>query len=267
MAARNHIAAIERTLKVVEAFNGQRQVLLGELTSRTGMIKSSVFRILYTLIQTGYAEKDAQGRYSLTSRWENLCVGVQPTHELITLSAPLMAVLLSRFRETVNLGVMDGGDVLYVHVLESPHAFRLAAHAGMRSPLYSTALGKCLLSRLPEEKVDAILKKHPIHALTPHTVRDGLVFKRDLSRVLAHGYAVDNGEDSSGARCLAAPILNAAGEVVAAISISGPASRISHARDRELSKALMDACGKISTMLKYTTPPASPSAGGGRKTK
>lgn len=263
MAARNYIAAIERTLKVVESFRGQREVSLGVLASRTRMIKSSVFRILYTLCQLGYAEKDTQGRYSLTSRWENLCLGAQPTRELIRLSSPLMTVLLNRFNETVNLGVIDGGDVLYIHVLESPHAFRLAAHAGMRSPLYSTALGKCLLSHMSEEQVDAILKKHPIHHLTDHTVRDGSAFKRELGRVREQGYAVDNGEDSSGARCIAAPIFSPAEEVVAAISISGPAGRVTRKCDREMSKSLMDTCRKISTTLKYTPMPSSPSALGG----
>ena len=182
----------------------------------------------------------------------------------MALAAPLMNDLLTRFRETVNLGVLDGGEVLYVHVVESPHAFRLAAHAGMRSPLYSTSLGKCLLSRLPAEKVDAILKKNPIQPLTPHTVRDAAALNRELSRVRTRGYAVDNGEDSSGARCVAAPIFNAAGEVVAAISISGPAGRIDHARERELAKALMEVCGEISTMLKYATIPSRPSAVRGR---
>lgn len=263
MAARNYIAAIERTLTVVEAFNGQREVSLGELASRTRMIKSSVFRILYTLGQLGYAEKDTQGRYSLTSRWENLCLGAQPTRELIRLSAPLMTVLLNHFKETVNLGVIDGGDVLYIYVLESPHAFRLAAHAGMRSPLHSTALGKCLLSHLSSEKVHEILKKNPIRELTPHTVRNEAAFKRGLSRVRAQGYAVDNGEDSSGARCVAAPILNAAGEVVAAISISGPAGRVNPKRDRELANSLVDTCRRISTTLKYAALPVSPSAAGG----
>lgn len=261
MAARNYIEAIERTLKVVEGFHGEREVPLAELASRTGMVKSSVFRILYTLGQLGYAEKDSEGRYSLTSRWENLAVGVQPTRELITLATPQMTDLLSRFRETVNLGILDGVEVLYVHVIESPHAFRLAAHAGMRSPLYSTSLGKCLLSRLPAEEVDAILKKNPIQPLTPHTVRNAAALKRELIRVRTRGYSVDNGEDFWGARCVAAPIFNAAGEVVASISISGPAGRISHAPERELAKALMEACGEISTILKYTTIPSRPSAG------
>lgn len=263
MAARNYISAIERTFKVVEAFSGQREVSLGELAERTQMIKSSVFRILYTLGQLGYAEKDSQGRYSLTSRWEKLCLGAQPMRELIRLAAPLMTVLLNRFRETVNLGVIDGGDVLYVHVLESPHAFRLAAHAGMRSPLYSTALGKCLLSRLSSEEVDAALKKSPITALTPHTIRNGAAFKRELVRVQKQGYAVDNGEDSTGARCVAAPIFNAAGEVVAAISISGPAGRISPPKDRELARSLMDTCRRISTTLSYGALRAGSSAMGG----
>ena len=264
MAARNHIAAIERTLKVVESFNGRRAVSLGELASRTRMIKSSVFRILYTLGELGYVEKDSQGHYSLTPRWENLCLGAQPTRELIRISAPLMANLLNRYKETVNLGVLDGGDVLYIHVIESPHAFRLAAHAGMRSPLYSTALGKCLLSNLSSEEVDGILKEHPIRELTPHTIRSKVAFKRALERVRTQGYAIDDGEDSPGARCVAAPVFNATGEVLAAISISGPAGRIIPKHDPEMADSLMDTCRRISITLKYAALPTSSVAAGGR---
>lgn len=256
MAARNYIEAIERTLKVVEGFNGQREVSLGQLASRTGIVKSSVFRILYTLGKLGYVEKDSQGRYSLTPRWETLSLGTQPTRELIEISAPLMTSLLSLFSETVNLGILDRGDVLYIHVIESPHAFRFAAHAGMRSPLYSTAAGKCLMSRFSEQEIDSTLKEYPIQPLTPRTIKGETALKNELSRVRTRGYAIDNGEDSLGVHCVAAPIFNAAGEVSAAMSVSAPASRINHVRERELAKALMDACGKISTMLKYATVPA-----------
>ncbi len=253
MANRNYINAVARTLKVLEAFNRQPSASLTELATRTGLVKSAVFRILYTLGQLGYVDKTAGGRYSLSARWGHMASDARPPRNLIRLASPLMATLLSRFQETVNLGVLDGGEVLYIHVLESPHAFRLAAHAGMRSPLHSTALGKCLLSRRPLEEVSAMLKARPIRRLTARTIRDRAVFLRELARVRSHGFALDNGEDSIGARCVAAPILNNADEVIAAISISGPASRVRPERDREMAKAVMDACRQISTTLSYTS--------------
>jgi DNA-binding IclR family transcriptional regulator len=258
MKDRNYIQAVERAMKVLEAFNHQADASLTGLARRTGLLKSTVFRVLHTLCELKYVERQADGRYRITGRLGQLAADWQPRRELIRLAAPLMGPLLSRFRETVNLGVLDEGEVLYVHVLESPHPFRLAAHAGMRSPAHSTALGKCLLSTVPSKQLDAILEAHPLEPLTPRTVRDRASLERELKRVRERGYAIDNGEDSEGARCVAAPIYEESGQVIAALSISGPASRVHPGRDREMAKALMDVARRISGMLRYT-------ANGGRK--
>jgi IclR family acetate operon transcriptional repressor len=121
----------------------------------------------------------------------------------------------------------------------------------MRSPVHSTGLGKCLLCRLPRSEVEAILKTHPLQPLTPRTIREPSAFYRELEKVRARGYAIDNEEDSQGARCIAAPILDPGGGVRAAISISGPATRVKPARDVEIAKALTEACRQISTLLGY----------------
>jgi len=252
MKDRNYIQAVDRTLRVLEGFNQQPDASLTELARRTGLVKSAVFRILHTLSELKYVEKQADGRYRITGRLRQLAVEERPGRDLSRLAAPLMAPLLARFQETVNLGVLDEGEVLYVHVLESPHAFRLAAHAGMRSPVHSTALGKCLLSGLSPEELDDVLRAHPLQPLTARTVRDRAALERELKRVRDRGYAIDNGEDSDGARCIAAPIFQGAGQVVAAISISGPASRVHPGKDREMAKALMDVARRISSMLRYT---------------
>jgi DNA-binding IclR family transcriptional regulator len=177
----------------------------------------------------------------------------QPPFDLSNLAAPFMARLLQRFQETINLGILDGGEVLYIHVLECSHPFRLAAHAGMRSPVHSTALGKCLLSGLPRTEIESILKTHPLRLLTPRTITEPAAFYRELEKVRAAGYAVDSEEDSSGARCIAAPILDPQGHVCASISLSGPAIRVKPARDKDIAKALMEACKQISTLLRHTS--------------
>ncbi len=252
MPTNNYISVVEKAVRVLEAFQGQREVGLAELATRTRLVKSSVFRILFTFERLGYVQKLNGGRYSVTARLGRLAADYTTGSNLSSLAAPLMAQLLRRFQETINLGVLDGGEVLYIHVLECSHAFRLAAHAGMRSPLHSTALGKCLLSRLPRPEVEAILKAHPPRKLTPRTITEMSTFFKELERVRSRGYAVDGGEDSQGARCIGAPILDPQGHVCAAISLSGPAMRVKSARDKEIAKALMDTCREISTLLGYT---------------
>jgi IclR family transcriptional regulator, KDG regulon repressor len=252
MATNNYISVLEKAMRVLEALRGKGEVPLGEIASAAGLIKSSAFRILFTLESLGYVEKSSGGRYSLTSRLARLTSDGRPSPDLGKLAEPFMAELLRRFSETVNLGVLDNGAVLYLRVLESSHAFRLAAHAGMRSPVHSTAMGKCLLCCLPREEVEGVLTKHPLRRMTARTITGRAAFYRELERVRSRGYAIDNQEDSSGARCLAAPILTAAGDVRAAISISGPAVRVIPARDREIAHALIDTCGKLAKVLGYT---------------
>jgi DNA-binding IclR family transcriptional regulator len=255
MPTNNYISVLEKAVRVLEAFQGKREVALGELAARSRLIKSNVFRILFTLERLGYVEKANGGRYSLTARLGRLAGGQRPPFDLGNLAAPFMARLLQRFQETINLGVLDDGEVLYIHVLECSHPFRLAAHAGMRSPVHSTALGKCLLSGLPRREIEPLLKAHPLRLLTPRTITDSSAFYRELEKVQAAGYAVDSEEDSSGARCIAAPILDPQGHICAAISLSGPAIRVKPARDKEIAKGLMEACKQISTLLRHT--PAS----------
>jgi len=249
MPTNNYISVVGKAMRVLEAIRGRSEVPLGEISSSAGLIKSSTFRILFTLEHLGYVEKSVGGRYTLTARLARLTRNDRPAPDLGNVAEPFMAELLRRFRETVNLGVLDNGEVLYIRVRETSHALRLTAHAGMRSPVHSTALGKCLLCCLPREEIEAILKKHPLRPVTPRTIRDRPTFYRELERVRSRGLAIDNQEDSSGARCLAAPILTSTGDVRAALSISGPAARMMPRRDREIAEALHEACGEIARLL------------------
>ncbi|MGH9825883.1 MAG: IclR family transcriptional regulator [Blastocatellia bacterium] len=253
MAANNYISVVEKTLRLVEAFRGEREVPLAELAARTRLVKSSVFRILFTLERLGYVEKGPGGRYSILQRFARIAGDSVPSFDLGALAAPFMGDLLRRYQETVNLGVLDEAEVLYIRVLESSHSFRLAAHAGIRSSVHSTALGKCLLSRLPRDQVTAILKKNPMHRMTARTICSRALFHQELEKVRLRGYALDNEEDARGARCVAAPILDSTGQVYAAMSISGPAARVTRTNEREIAEALKEACRQISKLFSYTT--------------
>ena len=255
MPANNHIEVIARTLRVLEAFEGKSQVSLNDLAGRVPIVKSSIYRILFTLEQLGYVSKSENGKYSITPRFGHLSGDPQfkPGSELPAIALPFMAALLRRFQETVNLGVLNGDEVLYIRVLESPHAFRLAAHAGIRSSLHSTALGKSLLCRMAPAEIERLLKGKTLRRMTTRTICDRATFMRELTRVLKRGYSIDNGEDSDGAKCFGAAILNSQGKAVAAMSISGPASRMDRIPEREIGASLMGACRDISTLLGYTS--------------
>lgn len=251
MPTNNYISLIEKTMRVIAVLSHGRKVPLGEVASSTKLVKSSAYRILYTLRKLGYVEKNDRGSYSLSVRLSYVVGWPDQGQDLVRLAHPLMTSLLSQFRETVNLGVLDGDDVLYIHVLESPHPLRLAVQAGIRDPIYSTALGKCLVSRFPLSEIDALLKRCPMVSRTPHTIRNRNGFLRELRRVNHRGYAVDDAENSVGVRCVGAPILNGAGEVVAALSISGPASRVRPDREKEIATEVAKACRQISRLLSY----------------
>ena len=255
MPTNNHIEVIARTLSVLEAFQGKPGVSLNDLAGRVPIVKSSIYRILFTLEQLGYVSKSENGKYSITPRFGRLAGAPQSSFhsELPSIALPFMAALLRRYQETVNLGVLNGDEVLYIRVLESPHAFRLAAHAGIRSSLHSTALGKALLCYMAPADIERLLKGKTLRRLTTRTICDRATFMKELAKGHKRGYSIDNGEDSDGARCFGAAILNLEGKAVAAMSISGPALRMDRISERELGGHLMDACRNISTVLSYTS--------------
>jgi IclR family transcriptional regulator, KDG regulon repressor len=256
MPTNNHIEVIARMVRVLEGFEGKPDVSLNDLARRVPIVKSSIYRILFTLEQLGYVSKSESGKYSITPRFGRLSGEKQSSvgSELPAIALPFMASLLRHFQETVNLGVLNGDEVLYIRVLESPHAFRLAAHAGIRSPLHSTALGKSLLCHMTAAEVDRLLKGKTLRRWTTRTICDRATFMKELAKVRRQGYSIDNGEDSDGARCFGAAILNSESKAVAAMSISGPASRMDRIPEREIGMKLMRACRDISTLLGYASP-------------
>jgi IclR family acetate operon transcriptional repressor len=159
-----------------------------------------------------------------------------------------MRQLLEMFGETVNLGVLRDGEVFYLEILESAHSFRMAAAPGTRSPVHSTALGKAIAAFLPPSEVDALIRAKGLAALTPRTITTRAALKRELTRIRARGYSEDNAETELEASCVGAPILGARGDVVGAISLSGPASRMRPIK-RAAGQALLAACQAISRAL------------------
>jgi len=243
------VHVVDRALSVLETLrDAGRPIRLQDVARRLRTAKSSVFRLLCTLERRGYVDRTPDNLYRLGAHWLSYrdLAGKHPP--LTEIAVPHMRRLLDTYGETVNLGVLREGRVLYLEMLESAHSFRMAAAVGTISPIHSTALGKAIAAFLPETAVDATIRTRGLPALTPRTITSRAAWKRELSRTRARGYAEDNGETEPEVICIGAPVFGPEGDVIGAISLSGPTSRMRSIR-RPASRALVDACTAISRAL------------------
>jgi DNA-binding IclR family transcriptional regulator len=250
------VGVLSKVLKIFDLLQDHPFGLdLQTISRRTGINKSTAYRFVAHLEREGYLMRDDMGCYTIGMQL--LQLGARTNHRTILqqVAAPVLRDLLKATEETVNVGVLDGGQVLYMAVLESPHAFRLVSKIGLRRPLYSTALGKALLAFLPEEERENLLSSLGFQAFTPHTLTSLMQLRRELENVRRSGYALDNEESVLGARCVAAPILNARDEGVAAVSLSGPITRVTTEKITLFAAAVKEAAGEVSTYFGYVNPP------------
>jgi len=227
---KNFIGVTQRVFAVLEALSQQPKsgVPLEEITQISGLPKTTVFRLLYSMHKLGFVEQDPDsGIYSLSGRFFELGTNALPFQRLTVLARPLMQTLLLSFGESVNLAVPKLGGAIYIGVVESPKPHRVAASIGGFSFLHSTSVGKCIAAYLKTEELENQLGRHGMPPLTPTTIisRQGLA--EELARVREEGVAVDNEENAQGIVCVGGPIFASGKQPIAAMSVSGPTVRMS----------------------------------------
>jgi len=169
----------------------------------------------------------------------------------------VMQNLLLHFGETINLAVLEEGQVAYIEVLQSPSALRIAAIPGERNPVHCTSLGKAMLAFLPDSEVHAILEQHPLVRRTPRTITQKKHLLEHLASVRELSVALDMEENLTGVICAAAPIFDQAGRVIAGISISGPATRM-EPKLAQVQEEVRNSAITLSRMLSPGSPAAFP---------
>ena len=224
---------------------------LRNISEQTGLNKSTAYRFLAHLEKAGYLVRDLTGAYLIGPRLVRL--GANSTYQstICKVGHPLLEALWRKTGETVNLAVLDGSEVLYLDVLESPHHFRLSSQAGMRRPVNCTALGKTILAWLPPSSRDEVLAHCTFERRTPHSIAHPAELLAELGRVQRRGYALDNEEVEPGASCVAAPIFDSSGFITASISVSGPVTRMSRSRISDIAASVKSAAAEISRLLGY----------------
>lgn len=228
-------------------------VSLAEVAAHIGTSKSTAHRYLTTLEELGVVERDAKDRFQLGPKLIELAGMLLAEHDLRRESEPFLLELASQTQETVHLAVPSGNEVVYLAKVESPHPIRMASRIGARMPMYSTALGKAILAHLPPERVQEIVDAG-IPPRTPHTVSSAEALRAELAKVQAQGFALDDQENELGVRCVGAPVFDYSGEVVGAVSVSGPAHRLSREMLLKLGPLVRETALKISRRLGYPVP-------------
>jgi DNA-binding IclR family transcriptional regulator len=236
---------------VLKAFSRtERELGVSQLARRLGLGVSTVHRLLATLAEEGLLERGNHGRYRLGLQLYELGVTVFPNLDLHEAALPVLASLREATGESVQMGVLDQLDVVYVERLEGPRTVRIFRRAGHRLPAHATSTGKVLLAHLPAEILQARLVGWQPARLTPYTVTDQRVLLDQLGRVAERGWAQNVEESALGGVSVAAPVRDATGCVIAAISVVGPVSRARQILLRHRA-AVIGAAAVVSTRIGY----------------
>lgn len=245
------VQAVDRALAILETLaEAGRPMGLVELSTRVGLHASTVHRLLATLGKRKFVVQDPQtGRYRLGMRAFEVGSAAIQQVELREIARPFLRWLMEETQETANLAVLMDGEVVYIDQVESQNLVRMFTRVGRRVPAHCTGVGKILLAGLSDDEVMRVLDARGLPRFTPHTIVDLRELLKELQRVRASGYALDNEEREVGVRCVAGPVRDHEGRVVAAVSISGPSSRITEDRLPQLIAAVLTATSRISTEL------------------
>ena len=225
------VPVVRSTFQILEELSRSELLGLREVTQRTGIPKSTVFRILSTLVDLGYVTREASRNYRISPTLSRLVSDEAVTEAIRRLALPLMQKLRDEYGETVNLGVRYSDKVTYLEVVPSEFALRLQESRGASVKAHASALGKAILAFSPPDAVQEFIRNHELERVTQHTIANPDELLTELKRVRNAGYAFDRGEGSMLAVCIGAPILDSNGNAIAAMSISGPASRFNPRKD------------------------------------
>jgi len=248
--------SLERGLRVIEAtatIGGS--ATLSEIARKTALPRSTTHHILRALVDFGYLVQDGGARpYRLGPKLFRLTGHTWTREQLAEIAMPYLDELSRRTGEGTSLAVLRDGVVTIVAKRESEGPVRVAQEVGGRRPIYCTAVGKALAAWLPDREVDGIIARTVFEKKTARTIGTPAAFRRELARIRATGFAVDNEEHIAGIRCIATPVRDHAGVACASLCVVGPTSRLPKRRLAEIRQPLAAVAADLSVRLGYGSP-------------
>ena len=223
------VKSLAKALNVLECFTVEKPELgISEISRMLGLQKSTVHNILSTFAKCGYVTQNAQNnKYRLGLKFLHMSYIVSSNQGLRDIFLPALNSISRETREVCYFGILDDFEVLYIEAAY-PSTFQQTRNIlGERAPLYCTGLGKAMMAFLPEEALQKALSA-PRTRYTVNTMTEEAALRRQLAEIRQNGYSVDNMEHEFGICCVGVPVFGASGEVIAAVSVSGPSPRFDH---------------------------------------
>jgi DNA-binding IclR family transcriptional regulator len=251
------VQSLDRALDLLEALaSADEDVGLSQLTERTGLALGTAHRLLGSLMERGYVAQDKASKlYGPGPKLLEVAARAAKNRRfgLARLARPLLQELTTATGETSNLLILQGQEGVYSEQAPSPHLVRMFTEVGQRVPLYCTGGGKAILSGFTPEQLETYLALVRLVRYTPTTLTTAEQLRADLANAKTQGFAIDDEEREAGVCCVAAPIFDRYGRTVAALSISGPTTRMNRERAIVLGPAVRSAAERCSAELGYVS--------------
>lgn len=250
------LQALDRAFAVLDLLGGSSTPLgLAQVASSLKLHKSTAHRFLMVLERHRMVERTVTGKFRLGLRLFDYGNRAIEQYDLRDRALPHLKRLVAETEETAHLCVLEQAHIIYLDKLEPPRSVRLTSRIGASNPVHCTAVGKAMLALSITEKVEQVLSKTRYERFTAKTLGSREAFIKDLERTRRRGYAVDDEERENGVRCVAAAVMDAHGQPVAAVSISGPSFRVTAQKIPGIAMKLMTCVRGVAADMGYLPAP------------
>jgi DNA-binding IclR family transcriptional regulator len=250
---RYRVQVLDRSFAILDALAASAQELSPtELAGSLKLHKSTIHRLLVVLENQRFIRRTPEGKYGLGTKLIEMGSRAMEQLDLGEQAIPFLRKLVEETGETAHISVLSGTEMMSIANVPGRWTLTTPSTVGRRTQIYCTSVGKAFIAFLPDERLEAVLKRLQYRSHTRRTITSSPALKSELARIRRRGFAVDNEEVEEGLRCIGAPVRDYTGEVVASISIAGPVFRIQKGRIVELSRAVMQAADDLSTELGYS---------------
>lgn len=250
------IQSIERAADILELFlSVGPELSVKEISERTGLSKSTIHGIIKTLEYRGFLQQNSENlKYNLGMKLFELGNAVSNQLNIGKIARTVLRELVEELKETVHLVILDRDEAIYIEKVEGPHSLSMYSRVGKKAPFHCTGVGKAILAFQPEEEIERLLDLAELTPFTVKTLTDKKQIIEHLKKVKQQGYAIDDEEIELGLRCVAAPIFNHQGKVIASISCAAPITRFSDERVSGVIAGVKKAANIISRRMGYHAP-------------
>ena len=216
-----HISTIQKAIDILNLFENHDKLYFTQIQEFLKLNKSTLFRVLYNLENNRYLSKDEHGRYELGIRILILGNRISQANKIKKVASSYLEELSDKINLTVQMGILDGLDVVIIDKHDPPNTIKMVSHIGAVVPAHCTGQGKTMLAYSSKEKVEKVINTHGLKRYTPHTITTVNDLFDELETIKKRGYAIDDSEHEKHIRCVAVPILDENNELQAALSITG----------------------------------------------